>query len=68
MTLGFSCGLRGGQGTADWVLVAAALPRPDVLDVTAVLPSTLLPFTGDTVVLLAEVGEERGNVELLEAC
>lgn len=59
MTLGFSCGLRGGQGTADWVLVvAAALPRPDVLDVTAVLPSTILPFTGDTVVLLPEVGEE----------
>lgn len=59
MTLGFSCGLQGVQETADWVLlVAAALPRSDVLDVTAVLPSTLLPFTGDTVVLLAEVGEE----------
>lgn len=58
MTLGFSCGLQGVQGTADWVLlVAAALPRSDVLDVTAVLPSTLLPFTGDTVVLLAEVRE-----------
>lgn len=55
MNVAFSCGCCRGRETEDPGLsAAAALLRPNVLEDSAVLSSTLLPLTAANVGFLAE--------------